>query len=119
MPARDLTDTCHGTLGVLILVLAGIWMIGSGWAAYHHPERSRFWTDATSLWLTKKLHGEEESDKLARRLRDESRTRRSGKVGMAVGIFLVMGPLWCLYYWLAVSFEPRQSATGLLQPREW
>lgn len=91
MYAGDLTGTCQGTMGVLILILTGIWMIGSGWAAYRHPERTRFWTDSTSLWLTKKLYGEEEAASLDRRLRDESRIRKSGVAGMAFGIFFVMG----------------------------
>jgi ferric-dicitrate binding protein FerR (iron transport regulator) len=77
-------------VAVLILLLTGLGMIRSGWAALRDPKHTRFWTDSTGLWLTRRLLGNRAAEKLDQRLHEESRIKRQGIVGIVVGTFFVI-----------------------------
>jgi len=90
MTVSQLNDTCRGVMMVLILLITGLFMIWSGWSAFRNPQETKFWTDSTGVWLTKKLKGELAASELDHRLREESRIARSGVVGVVLGILFVI-----------------------------
>ena len=93
MSASQPTATTQTGIAALILMLTGMILIRTGWAALRHPGHTRFWTDITGLWLTERLWGRAAAEELEHRLRDIPRTKRIGKVGMALGVLLVIAAI--------------------------
>lgn len=88
MSASQFSGTTQGSIVALILMLTGIILIRTGWAALRDPSHTKFWTDITGLWLTERLWGRTAAEELEHRLGEIPRIMRKGKEGTPSESFL-------------------------------